>query len=133
MRDDIKKRREKYENITTDAQKVFGKSEMILERKAGMDIAAYKYMRGLQSKTIKRLFRSAPDHEISRKMIPGRPNQWLELEVAKHKALKTGQIEEVVKERFTLSNFFPRLFNYFRKIMANNHGQSVSKTISPAF
>lgn len=123
MREDIKKRREKY-NIQTPAMKLFGGKEMIIERKPGMPKAQYDYMRDVQQRALKMLFKRSPDRRVAALMRPTIPSSHLQLEVAKRKALKEGRLEEVVPvEGWSPSKIFTRLFNFFREITAQNDGR----------
>lgn len=121
MRDDIKKRREKY-NITSRASQIFGgeNKEMITERLPGMTFKEYSFMRKIQNKTIKKLFPKSPDRDISRLMIPTIPSLHLQYQVAFRRALKEGLIEEVKPIEKEASNFFVKIFNFIRSIFGQN-------------
>lgn len=123
MREDIKKRREKY-NIQTPAMKVFGgDKEMVVERKPGMSKSQYKYMRKLQQRALRMMFPGSPNRRIAALMRPTIPSLHLQMEVAKRKAIKAGYLEEVRPESFTLSrNIFTRIFNFFRRLTSQNDG-----------
>jgi hypothetical protein len=114
MRPDIKKRREKYENVITPAMRLFGGKDLILERKVGMNIAHYKYMRRIQVRALKMLFKRPADPQIARMMVPYR-NPWLEYQVSLKKAIKEGRIEEVKPIESWFTNLFTNIFNYLRK------------------
>lgn len=123
MRPDIKKRREKYENVITPAMRIFGGKDMILERKVGMTIAQYKYMRGLQSRALKMLFKRPADPQIARLMVPRGKNPQLLFEVARRQAIKSGQLEEVQPVQGWFPNLLTNIFNFFRRLAAQNDGR----------
>lgn len=116
MREDIKKRREKY-NIETRAMKLFGGKDLITERKAGMNLVHFNYMKDIQDKALKKLFPKPSNPRIAKLMRSAQPSLHLQMEVAKRKALKHGWIEEVkpVKTNYFF-DFFAKLFNYFRNV-----------------
>lgn len=122
MREDIKKRREKY-NIQTPAMKLFGGKELIVERKPGMPKTQYDYMRDVQQRALKMLFKRSPDRRVAALMRPTIPSSHLQSEVAKRKALKAGQLEEVVPVEGWSHNILTGIFNFFRKITAHNDGR----------
>lgn len=123
MREDIKKRREKY-NIETQAQAIFGGKDMIIERKSGMDIAAYRYMRAIQKRALKMLFRRPPNPRIQALMRPAQPSEFLIKEVNKRRALKAGYLEEIKPVETLTTNFFLRIFEYIRRIFGQSYAVS---------
>jgi hypothetical protein len=122
MRNDIKKRRAKYENVETPAMRLFHDKEMITERKSGMNFVHFKYMQSIQKRAIKLLFPKEPDRRVAALMKPTTPSLHLQYEVAKRQAIKNGQLEQVKPVDFWFPNFLTSIFNFFRKLSAQNDG-----------
>lgn len=122
MREDIKKRRAKYENVETPAMKLFHDKDMIVERKSGMNFVHFKYMQDIQKRAIDMLFDKQPDRRVAALMRPATPSLHLQMEVAKRQAMKAGYLEEVKPIESWLPNFLTDIFNFFRKASAHNDG-----------
>jgi hypothetical protein len=72
MREDIKKRREKY-NEPSLAARIFDGKTLLLERPSGMIFATYCNMRRVQSKLLRELFKKPNDRRIGAAMPTSAP------------------------------------------------------------
>lgn len=117
MREDIKKRRSKYEKVITPAMRLFHDKDMIVERKAGMVFVHFRYMQSIQKRALNLLFKQPSNRRVEALMRPTMPSLHLLTEVAKHKAIKYGQLEQVIPEEgMFLSNIVTGFFNFIRSI-----------------
>lgn len=126
MREDIAKRREKY-NIQTQAMKVFGGRDMITTRPKGMSKKQFKYLQKLQNTALKMLFKGSPNRRTAVLMKPTILSEHHQLQVARAKAIKQGYLEEVRPDGSSIStNILTRLFNAFRKLSGGAFQTTVS-------
>lgn len=119
MRDDIKKRREKYK-IKSIAQRIFGGKELIVERKSGMTFAEYSFMRKMQSRAMKMLFKQPSDRYLQTAMR-SQAHPYLEMEVIKRRAIKQGRLEEIKPVEHWTTNIFSKIFNFLRNAWGQNN------------
>jgi hypothetical protein len=132
MRDDIKKRRVKYENVVTPAMKFFHDKDMIVERKSGMNFVHYTYMRALQTRALRLMFKGRPANErISAAMRPQQMSKHMMLQLAKHRGLLQ-EIQQTEKPVLA-TNWITKLFNFIRRIFALNYGATNTRTAVSAF
>lgn len=129
MRPDIAKRRDKY-NKPTQAQQVFKKTELILERPIGMSFQEYRAVRKMQSKAIRMLFPRQINPQLQRTMAPKQKSKHQLQMLQNALFLKYGKdiTEEVKENKITVAtkpNMFGRFIQNIREVFGQNVGDKL--------